>query len=111
MKIISSTGEIIKDTSEKVLRLKDLEPGDVFRYRRGHESNIYILGEGGVIFHLSGSRKYTINRLHMSSPVIWYPHADLILGEETVSGPDERRPEKDILDDIDVDDWRDHFDY
>ena len=110
MKIVNKHGEVLIDTEDKFLQIKDLEPGDVFRYVRGADHNIYVIGRNNDIFHLSGSSRYSIDR-NAFSPVIWYPDAHLVLGDNEVTGEDKRRPPKDFPDHDYIDPWELSYEY
>lgn len=77
---IRQDGNIINTRAPKnALRLDDLQPGDVFRYRRGQKENVYVMGEFGEHFHLNGNSVYHDGG---NNPlVILYPEATLELGE------------------------------
>lgn len=82
MKIVNSAGEV-KNTRvpENALKISDLHPGDVFRFRNGSENNIYIMGMFHNYFHLLGNQEYQSEGQY-DKYVILYPDAFLTLGDE-----------------------------
>jgi hypothetical protein len=61
--------------------LDDLQPGDVFRFKRGRSDNIYIMGSEGNHFHVNGATEYLNGSPYGASPfVLLYPDAELMLG-------------------------------
>lgn len=80
--IIKRNGTTINTRVPKnALRFEDLQPGDVFRFRRGKEENIYIKGEFGGHFHINGNREYDEDN-GVNPAVILYPDATIDLGPE-----------------------------
>lgn len=78
---IEIKGEVIETRIPKNhLRFSDLQPNDVFRFARGAERNIYLMGHHGEHLHITGAREYY--DAHDDTPVILYPNATLNLGDE-----------------------------
>lgn len=89
MRIRTPDGIVVDTTtSDRQLQLRDVKPGQVFRYLRGNESNLYIMGRHGRTFHINGSVAYDGNINARHTPVIVYPDATIELGDEQHELPD-----------------------
>jgi hypothetical protein len=81
---ITKQGTTLVDTEDNKhrWRMRDLRPGDVFRYAAGKDDNIYVMGEDRCIFLLTTNARYGSERNGPNSFVVKYPNATLELGEE-----------------------------
>lgn len=73
------------------LKVKDLQPGDVFRFKRGHQDNVYIVGADKSHFLIPTSCEFFSDRYKDNSLVCLYPNAMLDLGEEVCTKEQKRK--------------------
>ena len=81
MKISKDGMTIIVSARGPGLKLRDVKPGDVFRFANGSPLNLYVMGQDESYFFLTGSEEFT-GRGANSARVVIYPNAEMELGEE-----------------------------
>lgn len=91
---ITRNGTTILDTEDNKhrWRLRDVKQGEVFRFLKGKEDNLYIMGENRAYFYLGTNTAYPGERESRetgNSYVVKFPSATLELGEEQDKRPAE----------------------
>lgn len=96
---ITRSGTTIIDTEDNKnrWRLRDVKQGEVFRFLKGKEDNLYIMGESRQYFYLGTNSVYQGAERERAetgnSYVVKYPDATLEIGAEQ----DKRPVEKDKI--------------
>lgn len=92
MRIVDRDGSelVTTDLPEDQLRLRDVQPGQVFKYLRGKDHNIYLMGQDHETFLMSVGRVYyeVPSSGTLMAPVIIFPLALMNLGDPAATRAD-----------------------
>lgn len=84
----AGTTVIDSDESERRWKLREVKPGQVFRFAAGNEKNLYIMGAGRTYFGLNQDTVYGCeNEMKGNAAIVIYPDATLELGDESALRP------------------------
>lgn len=92
---VTRNGTAIIDTEDNTRRwrLRDVKQGEVFRFLKGKDDNLYIMGEGRNYFYLGTNQVFGDEQRMRdtgNSYVVKFPNATLELGEEQDKRPEEK---------------------